>query len=130
MTIVLDAWALVAYLKGESAADAVEPAIRAGESIVSDINLGEVVYALSRSHGEQTALDRIRELRRRVHPEAPDWALTLAAARIKGRHPVSYADAFAVATAQRHDAPLYTGDPEIIGLAGTVEVVDLRPADR
>ena len=35
------------------------------------------------------------------------------AATIKARYPISYADAFAVATAIRHDAPLVTGDPEL-----------------
>jgi len=39
-----------------------------------------------------------------------------------------YADAFCVATAQRLDAPVLTGDPEIVALAGEVEVVDLRSA--
>jgi predicted nucleic acid-binding protein len=37
----------------------------------------------------------------------------MAAARIKARHPLAYADAFAVATAAAHNAVLLTGDPEI-----------------
>ena len=126
MTAVLDAWALVAYLKGEPAADEVDSLVLAGDGVVSEINLGEVVYSLVRSHGEDVALARVRELRGIVRAEAPDWGLTLGAARIKGRHALSYADAFAVATAQRHAAPLYTGDPEIVALTGLVEVVDLR----
>jgi ribonuclease VapC len=36
----------------------------------------------------------------------------LEAARIKARLPISYADAFAVATAQRERAVIVTGDPE------------------
>jgi predicted nucleic acid-binding protein len=57
----------------------------------------------------------------------PDWPLVRRAAAIKARGRVSYADAFCVATAQRLDAPLWTGDPEIIALAGgTLDVVDLR----
>jgi PIN domain len=36
------------------------------------------------------------------------------------------ADAFCVATAVRLDAPIWTGDPEIIDLSGDQEVVDLR----
>lgn len=41
MTTVLDASALLAYLKGEPGADSVEPAI--GESVISSINWSEVV---------------------------------------------------------------------------------------
>ncbi len=41
---------------------------------------------------------------------------------------LSYADAFAEATAHRHCAPLYTGDPELFSLGGELDVVDLREA--
>ncbi|HEX4670032.1 MAG TPA: hypothetical protein VH275_08695 [Solirubrobacterales bacterium] len=40
---------------------------------------------------------------------------------------MSYADCFALATARRHGAPLWTGDPELLALASPDEVVDLRP---
>ncbi len=50
----------------------------------------------------------------------------MAAARIKARGGLSYADCFVIATAQRYRAPLLTGDPEIIDWAGDVEVIDLR----
>ena len=36
---------------------------------------------------------------------------------MKAAHPVSYADAFAVATARLEHAPVVTSDPEIIALA-------------
>jgi hypothetical protein len=35
-------------------------------------------------------------------------------------------DCFAIATARRYEAPLWTGDPEIIELADPSEIVDLR----
>ncbi|MDW5597753.1 PIN domain-containing protein [Conexibacter stalactiti] len=47
-------------------------------------------------------------------------------AEIKARGGLSYPDAFCVATALRHRAPLYTGDPEIIKLGADIEVIDLR----
>jgi len=55
-----------------------------------------------------------------------DWPLVRAAAFVKARHRLSYADAFCVATAQRMRAPLWTGDPEILALGDELEVVDLR----
>ena len=42
-----------------------------------------------------------------------DRPLTFAAAHIKAHHPIAYADAFAVALAQRENATLITGDPEL-----------------
>jgi len=42
--------------------------------------------------------------------------LVLEAGRVKAAHPVSYADALAVATARLEHAPVVTGDPEIIAL--------------
>jgi len=60
----------------------------------------------------------------------PDWDLVVVAAKVKASGGLSYADAFCVATADRLDAVLWTGDPEIIALAGKLpcEVRDLRPA--
>ena len=38
----------------------------------------------------------------------------LQAGRIKSEYPLGYADTFAAATAQAHDAELWTGDPELL----------------
>ena len=50
----------------------------------------------------------------------------MAAARIKASHPLAYADAFALATAEAHGAVLLTGDPEILAAKGPWRVQDLR----
>jgi len=47
----------------------------------------------------------------------PDWDLVVVAAKVKASGGLSYADAFCVATADRLDAVLWTGDREIIDLA-------------
>jgi hypothetical protein len=47
-------------------------------------------------------------------------SLVLEAARVKAVHPVSCADAFAVATARLEHAPIVTGDPEIVALPRSV----------
>jgi len=51
-----------------------------------------------------------------------DFNLIKEAAKIKSRHPLSYADAFAVATALREDADIITGDPEFKGVEGLVSI--------
>ena len=43
--------------------------------------------------------------------------------RVKARFPLSYADAFAVATAIRLGVCLVTGDPEFAAVEDTVDIV-------
>ncbi len=125
--IVLDAWAALALLKGERPAIAVighyvnqaaAGRVRLGMSIV---NLGEVLYRLI--HLEGLALARRHVARFRSGPveilPARD-TVVLAAAELKGEHALSYADAFAVATARIEHAVLVTGDPEILALPRAV----------
>lgn len=98
------------------------------DMVISSINLGEVYYALVRSHGQQTAEDRTVAVRRTLRVEDPDWPLVVAAARVKAGGGLSFADAFCVASAGRHGVPLYTGDPEILALELPVRTIDLRSA--
>ena len=79
---------------------------------MSIINVGEVYYRLCRLRGLEFADTFVTELERGLRwVDVPNW-LVLEAARHKGRHRISYADAFALATAIRENAPLVTGDPE------------------
>jgi ribonuclease VapC len=48
--------------------------------------------------------------------------LALAAAYLKGLHPISYADCFAAALAQQLDAAVVTGDPDFRQLEGRVAI--------
>ncbi|HEV2770307.1 MAG TPA: type II toxin-antitoxin system VapC family toxin [Solirubrobacteraceae bacterium] len=126
MSVVLDAWAIVALLKGERAGPRVRTVMADEDAVMSSINLGEAYYILARDFEESRVHDTVHELRRQVRVLDPDFELVLCAAGIKARRPVSYADAFCVATGMRHGAGVWTGDPEIIALADLVEVVDLR----
>jgi PIN domain nuclease of toxin-antitoxin system len=122
---VLDAWTVMAVLRAEPMAARARTLVRKG-MVMSSINLGEVYYALVRSHGRDVAEDRTAAVRRTLRVEDPDWPLVVAAARLKAGGGISYADAFCVATAERHHVPLYTGGPEILALELPVRVVDLR----
>lgn len=126
---VLDSWAVLALLNDEPAAPRVESVVDAGDACMSWINLGEVVYETVRRRGAEQARVAVEAVRARIGAELPDEATVLAAAHIKARGGLSYADAFCIATARRHKVPLYTGDPEIVALDGDgLEVVDLRSA--
>ena len=126
LAVVLDAWAVLALYEDHPRASEISEAIEAGGAIVSAINLGEALYWLERDHGLERATELIDGIRVTTHVEEPDWALVAAAAHIKAGGRLSYADAFCIATAQRHDALLYTGDPEILALGELVRMVDLR----
>ena len=125
---VLDSWALLAFLKDEPAADRIEAEWLASGAAISSINLGEVLYIRMRAGDAESAQADIDSIRRRLTVIEADWPLISSAAVIKARGGLSYADAFCVATALHLNAPLWTGDPEIVAQANehSCEVVDLR----
>lgn len=128
---VLDAWAIIAWLKDEArASDAVDELWERARSgkirlVLNVINLGEVLYITSRAQGSDAAdlvLAELQELPLEIRP-APNH-LVLEAARLKARYRISYADAFAVATALREKGTLITGDAELKALkdSGLIEM--------
>lgn len=127
---VLDSFALLAYLEAEPGMPRVRTVLAnatAGTTRVylSLMNLGEVVYIVERERGlpeAQRLLAVIEQLPITVMPVTR--ATVLAAAHIKARYPVAYADAFAVVTAQDQQGILVTGDPEFkpVVAAGVVQV--------
>ncbi len=126
--VVLDSWALLAYLKDEASADRIEAVWLDEGATICSVNLGEVLYIRMRGDGEKSAMEDVEKVRQRLDVLDPDWPLVSAAAKVKALGGLSYADAFCIATALRFDAPLWTGDPEVLDTAGEhrCEVVDLR----
>jgi ribonuclease VapC len=117
---VLDSWALVGWLQGEEPARAkvrelLEHAARGAAKVsISLINVGEIFYLIAKRHGAAPAERFLADLATMpIQPLLPDRRLILAAARLKSRHPISYADAFAAETAREQNAILVTGDPEL-----------------
>jgi predicted nucleic acid-binding protein len=125
----LDAWALIAYLDGEQPAlRRIRRMLRDERPLMSWINVGEVAYTLERRQGREQALETLADVAGGLTLDEPSPARVLVAASIKAQHPVSYADAFAVATAQAYDAVLLTGDPEILDAGAGWRTEDLRGA--
>ncbi|MBB5632979.1 putative nucleic acid-binding protein [Cryobacterium mesophilum] len=114
MSVVLDSWAIMRLLEGaEPAASRVQEQLDSGTATMSWINLGEVLYVLIRSVGSDAANATVNDLEKQLDATLPDRATILEAAAIKARYRMSYADAFAAATAVRLEFPLWTGDPEL-----------------
>lgn len=132
MNLVLDAWALLAYLQREEPAAARVRAVlqeAAAARVVlfaSLITMGEVFYNIGRRKGEAAAEETLAELRQlplTIVPPGPDTVMR--AARLKIHHTLSYADAFAVVTTQECQGTLLTGDPELLQLTGLITIETL-----
>jgi ribonuclease VapC len=120
---VLDSFALLAYLEGEAGMPRVRSLLEGAGAqrhtvYLSLINLGEALYITERERGLVAArrtLGAVDQLPLEI--VGVSRATVLAAAHIKTRFPISYADTFAVVTAQDRGAVVMTGDPEFRPLA-------------
>jgi len=130
--LVLDAWAVMAWLKGQQPESErvrliLESADRGERQLFMNIlNIGEVFYlavkAKDIAYGERV----IQALRPRISRVSASDQLVMQAAKLKAQYAISYADAFAAATAISRKAPLVTGDPELLGVARKDESLRLE----
>lgn len=120
---VLDAFAVLALLRGEPAASHVVELIRAGNAELTAVGVAEVVDHLVRIMGideEQAVLDLAQLGLDQPHGLDADTALTAGLLRAKHYHrsnrAVSLADCVVAATAQRRAIALATADPHLLAL--------------
>src|SRR3990170_7479895 len=107
-----DSEAILAFYLDEEGAEVVEDCleqVQSGEAegCINIINLTEIYYILSRVKSElaEETEKKLRLLGLRVVPVEDD-GLWREAAQVKARHPLSLADAFAVATAENAKSKL------------------------
>lgn len=119
MIRLLNAWAVLAWLRGEGEAAGQMRRLllsaRRGtlQLIISVVNLGEVYYRIAKVSDESNArriLDRFRLTPVVIVPV--ENQLVFQAASLKARFPISYADAFAAALAIQRGARLIPGDAD------------------
>jgi predicted nucleic acid-binding protein len=129
MSVCLDSWAVLAWMKGLQPALARVDDLVAERPVMSWINAAEVYYWIERDHDRATADEKLDGIRRQFELELPGVTRMVDAARLKARLPIALADCFAIATAAAHALPLLTGDPEILDRAADLPcaVEDLRP---
>ncbi len=84
-----------------------------GKLVMNIVNVGEVFYLSVKARNEVYGERVLESLRRVIRTESASDELVMLAASLKSRHAVSYADAFAAATAILLGALLVTGDPEL-----------------
>jgi predicted nucleic acid-binding protein len=121
--IVLDAYAVIAYLRAEPAAAEVRPLLTAGSCRLTAVGVAEVLDHLVRLAGadeESAALDLAQlDLLEGI---AVDAGLGLAAGRLRARRyhrsrcAVTMADCIAAEAARHAAADLATSDPHLLDL--------------
>lgn len=131
MTVLLDAFALIALLRDEPAADEVETILRRGEAAMSAVNLAEALDVLQRVDGiDRARLDTltgplIRESLALLAVEertARDGADIRARRYHRTRAPLSLADCLLLAAARGAQAVVATADRPLASAARAEEI--------
>ncbi|GIK22453.1 MAG: type II toxin-antitoxin system VapC family toxin [Ignavibacterium sp.] len=126
---VLDSYSLLAYAEQEKGADEVGNILKKAledkaELFLCVINWGEMYYIALREGGKERA-----ELYKNTFARYPitiveaNKEITLQAAEYKAFYRISYADAFAAASAKTKKAILVTGDKEFKVLDGEIKIL-------
>ncbi len=126
--VVLDSFALLAFLRGEAGEEKVAALLeRAGlrdEPLhMTEVNYAEVQYIIIRKDGDDRWTEIARELPAlpiEFHPATR--SLADGAADFKARYKLSLADAFAAALAKERKAEVVTGDPEFKALEKEIKI--------
>ncbi len=114
MTVILDACAIIAYLRKEEGAEVVESLLIEKKSLcyVHALNICEVYYDFMRVEGEAVARTAIADIQTAgvVIVETIERAIWQLAGQLKARNKLSIADCVALALAIRMQAELVTSD--------------------
>jgi len=126
--IVLDSWAVMAYLEDEANAEKVADIMADAHEekvplMMTVVNAGEVWYILAREASVAEADASVRQLRQLgIEFVDADWDLAHEAGGFKAKHKMSFADCFAAALAKQRKAHLVTGDREFKQVEGEVTI--------
>jgi len=112
---ILDASAMIAYLRGEPGADAVSAMLvnTSHDCLVHAVNLCEVYYDFYRASGERAARDAVSDILALGIPLRSDLSIEFwqNAGEIKAKlRRISLADCFAVTLAQSVEGTVLTSD--------------------
>jgi predicted nucleic acid-binding protein len=130
--LVLDAWAVMVWLKGQQpAADRVRALLEAADRrehrlSMNIVNVGEVFYLSVKARNVVYGRRVLETLQPRVTTISAHDELVMLAATLKARYAISYADGFAAATALLQGAPLVTGDPELRVMSAKEKALQLE----
>lgn len=135
---VLDAYAVIAYLRDEPAADHVRPLLVTGDAALTAVGLAEVLdhlVRLANAEEDEAVLD-LAQLGL-IDAIPVDASTGNAAGRLRARRyhrtrcPISMADCIAAETARATHRPLATADPDLLDvcLAERIEIIPMPGSD-
>ncbi len=125
---VLDTFSVLAYIWGEPGEEKVRELLlrsrdRKVELFLSDINLAETYYLIGKREGKEEANRLISMIVRwPLYLVEGDKKVALIAGRVKADYALSFADAFAVATALDKRARVVTGDEKFRRIEDMISV--------
>ena len=126
---LLDSYALLAYLNKEAGFEKVRSVLADAQKsglpvLMNELNVGETYYILHRKRGHEQAEYFIDTVLAGlpISMISNDFAAVISAAKIKARYALSFADCFAIATAQGEGAVILTGDPEFKNVEKFVKI--------
>ena len=127
---VLDANALVRYVRGTEGADKVQSILLQSERGLANIrmsvvNLGEAYYILMRHLGDAVAGRAVSTMGNIISFVPVELELAIEAAKIKERFKIGYADSFAAALAIRGSCTLVSADPAFEKLGKSIKLLKL-----
>lgn len=128
-SLLFDSFAFLRFFQKETGGEKVRTLLNDALNsqtpcLINAIIVGEILYLTQRRFGEQKKLEifvHIKRLNIIILP-CPN-ELIFRAAELKARFPISYADAFALASAIEHGADLVSGDPEFKQVEHLVNIV-------
>ncbi len=122
MTVLLDAYALIAYLRDEPAAPMVQRLLWDGELAMSCVQLAEVVDRMERVHGVESDEIEVAVSALGIEVISADYPVGAQAGRLRARHyrptgrTLSLADSFCAATAVLGEMTVATADPVLLAV--------------
>lgn len=128
-SILFDSFAMIRFFYRETGAKKVRELLQEAtnnntQRLISAINVGELIYIIRRRSGEQAKLQMLVNLKYLGFTILPcPNELVFQAAELKSRFAMSYADAFAAASAIENNATLVTGDPEFRQVEHLVKIL-------
>jgi ribonuclease VapC len=127
---ILDANALVRYIRGTEGSDKVRAILLQCERglariSMSVINLGEVYYIVMRYLGEPTAEKTVKALRHVISFIPVELDQAVEAAKIKEQFKMGYADSFAAALTLSMKGTLISADPVFDKLGKSIKLIKL-----
>lgn len=122
MTVLVDSWAWIEYLKGSPAGEKSKEIIESGRQLLlSSINVSEIYLFLLRNKPSEA--ERLIKFVLNTSFIIPlETATALRAAKIKHSHKIGLADAIVIATAEENKAEILTGDDDFKNMKNVIYI--------